>query len=334
MNKIATSLKPRLGFVGAGWIGQHRLKALAASEYCEIAAVFDQNPQLVSPLLQELPGLQQTESFEDLLQQETEGVVIATPSALHAQQAIAALDRGKAVFCQKPLGRNAEEARRVVEAAKANNRLLGLDLSYRHTKAAQTVQQLIESGELGELFHIELTFHNAYGPDKDWYYNKTLAGGGCVIDLGIHLVDLALWLSGFPQVNRLSSQLFAQGKPLSGEAIEDFANVQFSLNQQIAVQLACSWNLPAGQDAVIGATFYGSKGGVSLRNVNGSFYDFEVHALQGTSRKLLCSPPDDWGGKAAVAWAEQLAEKPDFDPAAYEFVKTAEVLDEIYRKAK
>ncbi|MBR7513789.1 Gfo/Idh/MocA family oxidoreductase, partial [Mycobacterium tuberculosis] len=80
-----------------------------------------------------------------------DGIVIATPSALHAEQSIRALDAGAAVFCQKPLGRTAAEVRAVVDAARNADRLLGLDLSCRHTEAMRRIRALIQAGELGRI---------------------------------------------------------------------------------------------------------------------------------------------------------------------------------------
>ena len=121
--------------------------------------------------------------------------VIATPSALHADQCIAAFDRGVAVFCQKPLGRNASEVRAVLDAAARADRLLGgVDLSYRHTAAMQSIRERIGAGDLGKVFAADLSFHNAYGPQSGWFWDPRLSGRGCLIDLGVHLVDLALWL--------------------------------------------------------------------------------------------------------------------------------------------
>jgi len=96
------------------------------------------------------------------------------------------------------------------------------------------------------------------------------------------------------------------------------------------VQLACSWNLPAGRDAVIGASFYGTKGGAALRNVDGSFYDFTAERFHGTRRETLCAPPDDWSGRAAVAWARDLAAGGRFDPDVARLVDVAAALDAIY----
>ena len=96
------------------------------------------------------------------------------------------------------------------------------------------------------------------------------------------------------------------------------------------VSLTCSWRLPAGRDAVISAAFYGTQGGLALHNVAGSFYDFTTERFCGTTRQTLHEPPDDWGGRAAVAWARQLATRPQFDPDVAHVVTVAEVLDAIY----
>jgi predicted dehydrogenase len=300
-----TATRPRLGFLGLGWVGRSRLDALAASGIADVVAVADPaHPEALDTL-------------DELLESDLEGVVIATPSALHAEQAIAALEAGLAVFCQKPLGRTAAETRAVVEAARKADTLLGVDLSYRFVHAFQVARDVVRSGELGEIFAADLTFHNAYGPDKRWFYDPALAGGGCVIDLGVHLVDAAVWI--------LDLEPLEVTARLRGEPVEQYATAELD-----HVRLACSWNLHVGYDAVIEASFYGTAGGVSVRNVDGSFYDFRCDRFRGTTTELLASPPDAWPGRAAVDWARRLAAGERFDPAADDFVRVAAILDRIY----
>ncbi|MBZ4419411.1 Gfo/Idh/MocA family protein [Myxococcus sp. RHSTA-1-4] len=325
--------RPRLGFLGVGWIGRHRMEAIAQSGAAEVAVVVDPSTQALEAAEKAAPGCERAGSFEELLAKPLDGIVIATPSAVHAEQAVAALERGLAVFCQKPLGRDAREVRRVVDAAKASDRLLGVDLSYRFTHGMRQLRERIRAGELGEVFALNLVFHNAYGPDKAWFYDPKLAGGGCVMDLGIHLVDLALWVMDFPPVTRVSSHLYAGGRPLASREtqVEDYAVAQLELASGASVQLTCSWKVSAGCDAVIEASFYGTKGGASLRNVNGSFYDFTADLFHGTSRQRLAEPPDAWGGRAAVDWAARLAAGQRFDPECERLVAVADALDRIYR---
>jgi len=330
--RSAAAQPPKLGFLGVGWIGLNRLQALAQAGVAKIAAVADSSAEMIGRAKAIAPQARVAESADALLAADLDGLVVATPSAMHAAQSIAALDRQMAVFCQKPVGRTASETRAVIAAARRANRLFGVDLSYRELSGAKRIREIIRSGELGDIYAIEMAFHNAYGPDKAWFYDRKLSGGGCVIDLGIHLIDLALWALDFPEVLRATSRLFAQGAPWRAErhGVEDYATARIDLSTGATVQLACSWKLPAGRDAVIDACFYGAKGGVALHNVNGSFYEFVAERYRGTAREILSSGLEDWGGRAAVQWARDLRQSGEFRPESEEIIKVAEALDLIY----
>ena len=318
----AVASRPRLGFAGVGWIGRSRLESVAASGAAEVAAVAD-------PLGAGELDVECLPAFEELLERDLDGIVIATPSALHAEQAIAALDRGLAVFCQKPLGRDAAETRAVVEAARRADRLLGVDLSYRHADAARALRDEVHSGALGQIYAADLVFHNAYGPDKEWFYERRRAGGGCLVDLGIHLADLALWTLDFPPAHVLSARLLSP----RGLDVEELAFAELDLGGAL-VRLACSWRLPAGRDCVIEASFYGTGGGASLHNVGGSFYDLRAERWRGTAAEELAAPGDDWGSRAIVEWARRLARGERHNPEVERLVRVAELLDAIYREGR
>jgi predicted dehydrogenase len=321
--------KPRVAFLGTGWIGRHRMEAMLATGAVEAVAIADHSPDMAAEAQKLAPAAKLVPDLDALLAERPDGVVIATPSALHATQAIQALDAGAAVFCQKPLGRDSAEAQAVVDAARRVDRLLAVDFSYRHTAGMQAIAPLVRDGALGRVFAADLVFHNADGPDKPWFYDRAQSGGGCVMDLGCHLIDLALWTLGATEAERVDAQLFAGGAPLAGDAVEDYAVAQLRI-AGAAVRLACSWRVHAGVDAEIAATFYGTEGGASFRNVSGSFYDFEATRFRGTAREPLATPPDAWGGRAAAAWAERLARDPRYDPAAQEIVAVSRVTDAIY----
>lgn len=325
------AVRPRIAFLGVGWIGRNRLDAMAGGGGIDVIGVADQIGELADSVSAELV-CDACRSLDELLELKPDGVVIATPSALHANQTIAALEAGAAVFCQKPLARTADETRLVVEAARSAGRLLGVDLSYRHVTGMQRIRELIAAGEIGRVFAVDLVFHNAYGPDKSWYYDIDRSGGGCVIDLGIHLVDLALWTLGYPQPIGITSRLFAEGTPLNGrrDKVEDYAVARIDLDDAVSLNLACSWRLAAGRDAVIEATFHGTRGGLRLHNLNGSFYDLAAERFFGTRREVIDELDRDWGGRAAAAWARRLATSNRFDPAIERIVDVASVLDMIY----
>jgi predicted dehydrogenase len=323
---------PRLGFLGVGWIGRNRLDALAAAGAGAVVAVADADREAARAAAE--PYGAAVVDPEELLSsyEGLDGVVIATPSALHAEQAETALRRGLAVFCQKPLARTAAECEQVVDAARQADRLLDVDLSYRHLGAVEPVRRLLAEGALGEVYAADLVFHNAYGPDKAWFTDPARSGGGCVIDLGIHLVDLALWLLDRPKVDAISSRLYAGGRLLDPDpaVVEDYAHARLDLATGATVSLTCSWFLHAGVDAEIGVTLHGTQGSVAVHNVGGSFYDFAAHHRTGTSSRVLAEPPDAWGGRAAVAWARRLAADPGFDPTVADVVQVAAVLDGVY----
>ena len=324
--------RPRVGFLGVGWIGRHRMEAMVGTGAIEVAAVADPSDEMRAAAIAIAPDAAPVDTLEELLSQDLDGLVIASPSALHAEQSIRALEAGVAVFCQKPLGRTEAEVRAVVEAARAADRLLGVDLSYRFTSGMQRIRELLRAGELGVPFAADLTFHNAYGPDKPWFYDPALSGGGCVIDLGVHLVDLALWALDWPEVADVQSHLLAGGAPLRdpAEQVEDYAVATIRLASGAVLRLACSWRLPAGQEAVIGTEFYGTAGAAALRNVGGSFYAFDAVRMRGTATEPLAEREDDWGGRAAADWARRLAAGERFDPQAERLGDVARVLDQIY----
>jgi len=323
--------RPRIGFLGTGWIGRARLESLHGSGLAEVVALADSNAAALEQAAAIAPAAQRLTSFEALLDFPLDAVVISTPSALHPAQAMRALDRGLAVFCQKPLACDAAQALAVVQRAQAVDRLLRVDLCYRHTAALQRTRELVRSGEIGQVFAAELVFHNAYGPDKSWARDPQLAGGGCLIDLGVHLLDAALFVLGPHAVLEARSQLHAHGAALSlpPTQVEDFATGYVSLEGGKSLSVACSWQSSFGDHARIRAAFYGTQGGASFENVGGSFYDFVCLRHHGARSERLIEGADDWSGRAILSWARELHESAGFR-ACSDLIEVAQMLDGLY----
>jgi predicted dehydrogenase len=306
------------------------MEALLTAGHIDPIAIHDPDPRMAHEAQLLAPSARCVPSLSAMLDLAPDGVVIASPSALHAGQCVQALNAGAAVFCQKPLGRTAAEVGAVLASARAADRLLGVDFSYRFATAARLVRERVRAGVLGDVYAANLVFHNAYGPDKPWFYDPALSGGGCVIDLGIHLVDLALWTLGYPAVSTVSSRLYANGRPWRAGQCEDFAAVSLHLETGGSIEIACSWRLPVGRDVVIAAEFYGTDGGAAIRNVGGSFHDFTAASFVGTRSETLAEPPDAWGGRAAVDWAVSLAGGAKFSRSTSGLAETAALIDRIY----
>jgi predicted dehydrogenase len=324
----------RLGFVGTGWIGRNRMEAMLATGEAEAVAICDPHRVMAEEAGKLAPDARLVGSLDELFDCNPDGVVIASPSALHADQCIRALEAGAAVFCQKPLARNSGEVADVLNAARRADRLLGVDLSYRHTAAMRAIRDRVRAGELGRMFAADFTFHNAYGPQSRWFWDPTLSGGGCLIDLGVHLVDLALWLFDFPEVRDARAILLRDGRPDLADEVEDYATGELEFANGVHVRIACSWNLNAGRDAVIGARIYGTAGGAEMRNEGGSFFDFSADLFKGCEAECIASPPDDWGGRAAAAWVRKLVAGERFAGSTKGLLQTATVLDRMYERVR
>lgn len=326
--------RPRLGFVGLGWIGAMRLEAVASAGGAEIAALCDATPGRLESTARTHSGAACFQDFGEMLalagDLRLDGVVVATPNALHAPQTLAALEGGLAVFCQKPLALDAREARGMVDAARRADRLLGVDYSYRFTGGARRLKERMDRGELGRVFSADTVFHNAYGPDKPWCFDPRLSGGGALMDLGVHLIDLAFWLLGDPPVREVRGGAFRRGEPLGAGAVDDFASARIVLEGGAAVSLAVSWNAHAGQDCVIRTGLLGTAGGAEFRNVGGSFYDFELARFDGRSTTIEVSESRDWLGRAILDWVERLTAANRFDPEIERSVAVSEVVDAVY----
>ena len=326
----AATKRVRLGFIGLGWIGRKRLDAIAERHDVGIAALADASDEKLDTAAAAYPQAVHARTLEELLATGVDGVVIATPNGAHASQALQCLRAGVPVFCQKPLATTGASAMQVIEAAREANCLLGIDFCYRHVHGMAELRRRVLDGEFGAITSLDLRFHNAYGPDKQWCFDRAAAGGGCLLDLGVHLLDLALWWQGFPDAELVASTRFVQGRRASRDDIEDQAYVELRQTSGAIIRLSSSWYANIGCDAVIEARVLGTAGGALWRNVNGSFYDFELQVCRGSQHETLLRGPDEWGPRALAAWVHQLARDPSFDSAALEIGRSAQLIDAVY----
>jgi predicted dehydrogenase len=338
-----TSRRPRLGFVGLGWIGAMRLEAVAGQAGvagtggaggAEVVAICDASPGRLESTARNHAGAACFQSYEDMMSRAAglrlDGVVIATPNALHAPQALAALDRGLAVFCQQPLALDAGSARSLVDAARQAGRRLAVDDSWRFTAGARCLRELIAGGSLGRVLFLDAAFHNAFGPDKPWCFDPELSGGGALIDQGVPLIDLAFWLLGEPEVRSVVGSTGSVGSVGNG-TVEDFASARIELAGGAVMSLAASWHAHAGQDCVIRSQVFGTAGGADLHNVAGSFYDFELARFDGSGTTIETRESRGWINQAVLHWVERLGVDPGFDPAVERSVAVSAVVDAVYR---
>ena len=153
-----------------------RMEAMLATGEAIAVAICDPNPEMAQQAHASQPTALLLETLDAMLALDLDGVVIATPSALHAEQSCRRSTPELPSSARSPSGA-ASEVETVLSAAERADRLLGVDLSYRDTAAMQAIRQRL--GELGKPFAADFAFHNAYGPGAGWFWDLKLSGGGC-----------------------------------------------------------------------------------------------------------------------------------------------------------
>jgi len=183
------------GLIGAGAIGQVRAGALAKTPGCRLVAVADPEPDRARAA----GGAPCFSDYRRLLDlADVQAVVVSTPPALHEQITLSALQAGKHVLCEKPLANSLAACRRMVEAARQAGRLLATGFNHRYFPAVQFLKRTLDSGHIGELDHVR-AFAGHAGLSEfqaPWMHNKDAIGGGALLDVGIHVLDLVRYILG------------------------------------------------------------------------------------------------------------------------------------------
>jgi predicted dehydrogenase len=296
----------RLALLGCGWIARNRLRQIGPDGLAEVVMVVDPQPEACIGSDDWAPGARIETCASAFDAVEVDAVMISTPSGLHAGQAMTLLERGIPVFVQKPVGVSAAEVARVLDAAARHDLPLDTDLCYRHLQSAGAVRQQLRDGAIGRPYYIEGRFHNAYRPSARWSTDLRLAGGGALMDLGIHLIDLVTWLTG-RQVAMRDVHLRNRGRPVAADELEDFARLDLRLDDGVEVELLCSWDASIGRDAEIRLTVYGDNGTLELVNRDGSFFDFDARRCFGTwVDHLAADTADGWQAGPLRHWLQRV----------------------------
>ena len=204
-----------LGIIGAGSIGQIHAEA-AAKAGLRIGAICDIEPDKAARLADQHPGAVVISSLEELLALENiPGVVVAVPNYLHKELAIQALEAGKDVLLEKPMALNLGECDQIIQAAEDSRRLLQLGFVCRYTPAAIAARRLISEGKLGMILHAKAMMYRRRGIPGlgHWFTTKSKSGGGVLIDIGVHLIDLIMHITPVPG-NAPSDSLSRSPRPL------------------------------------------------------------------------------------------------------------------------
>ena len=269
----------RVGVIGLG-IGKWHLDSYLQVPRATVAAICDMNPERLHEAAAKYTG---TETFTDAEEMMATGkldaVSICVPNALHAPLTIAALNHGLHVLCEKPMAMSVAEGETMLAAARKSGKNLMVNFSYRFSPMSYALKAQVDAGVLGDIYFGRTVWHRHRGFPQfgSWFGQRAMSGGGPLIDLGVHRLDLALWLMGYPEpVSVLGSaydhlasvERDKQQKPYD---VEDLACGLVKFANGATLILEASWASNTDEQEHMVTKLYGTKGGLLQANMNGTY---------------------------------------------------------------
>lgn len=338
--------KLRVGFIGAGGIaGGLHLPGYQALNNVELVAAADVDPATLNSFCDRAgigPQGRFTDYKEMLAKAELDAVSVCTPNALHAPATIDAFAAGCHVLVEKPMAISADWARKMIEAAKQAGRILMVGQTLRFSSGAKQMKAWVDRGELGDIYFGRAQYLRVRGaPGRPGFIKKELAQGGPIYDIGVHALDLALWLMGFPEPVTASAGVYNKlcrvKSPLHSYQVEDYTvpeDAAFSLirfKNGATVILECSWelNLVSGVHNVV---VCGDKGGCQLEPTQ---LVRERHGvLEKVSNELHPWGDSGWGMEEVAMFVDAIVKKKPSPVPGEEALITQRILDAIYKSGE
>jgi predicted dehydrogenase len=237
-----------VGVIGLS-MGQDHLLKYSSIKGVKIYAISDLDEERLSISSEKYNVPYKFKDFHKLL--DTKGidaVSICLPNFLHATVTIEALDKGKHVLVEKPMAMNSKEAEEMVNKAKHKKKLLAVAMNYRFTPERMFLKTLIDKGEFGKIYYVKCvtlrrkTFDKKIVQSKDskkWFFTKERSGGGALVDMGPHLLDLAMWY--LDDFNPISAYGVASTELMTYSDIDDFSSSIIKLKGGSTLHLESTW---------------------------------------------------------------------------------------------
>lgn len=256
----------KVGLIGAGLQGTRRAPALRQFPNTELVIVADIRLEAAEHLAESV-GCQATAHWEKVVEREDlEAVLVCTPTNLHALMSIAAMKAKKHVLCEKPVALSLDEAQEMVRVAKGNGVKLKCGFNHRHHPGIQQARQWFDKGAIGELNFIRCRYGICGRPgyDKEWRAKPEIAGGGHLMEQGIHAIDLFRWFSGeFAEVTGFTATRFWDMAPLEDNA--------FALFRTSRGQIASLHSSLTQWKNIFSFEIFGQDGYILVEGLGGSY---------------------------------------------------------------
>jgi len=336
----------KVGIIGVGGIARTHMPGWEASEHAEVVAGCDIRPDVLQKWGETHGITTLSTDADDLFSDpEIDIIDVCTPNMAHAPQVIAALDAGKHVICEKPLAPTPGEIRQMIEARDRSGKLLMTAQHFRFKGISQAMKAEIETGALGDIYHARswMLRRNGFIPSST-FIRKELSGGGPCIDIGVHILDLTLWLMGNPKpvaVTGVARAALAhhegafsawRGTPVPPEFdVEDFATAYVRFENGATLVLEVSWLLhhdTSGEDMQM--WLYGTEGGCHWPK--GEFLHTNYATRQHYNRTLqITRDRVEPHALECVEFARAVAEGLPSPVPAEQSLQVMTILDGIYR---
>jgi predicted dehydrogenase len=249
--------KTKVLISGLGGIAQiAHLPVLSKMENVEIAGVCDIDKSKSKSIAQKYGIKNYFSKFEDMLANcEADCLMVTSPTHLHKEQAVKGFEHGLNLMVEKPLARNFSEASTITDAAKSAKKILMVGMNNRFRPDIMMQESFISANELGEIFYIKAGFLKKRSTPETWSLKKGESGGGVFMDLGIVMLDIALWLLKFPKVKSVTAVNYNH----AFKDVEDssFAFIKFSNGATVSIE--ASWTLHR-EDDLFYCNVYGKEG--------------------------------------------------------------------------
>lgn len=253
--------KLRLGVVGLGWVAQvFHLPILSKLEDVEIVAVCDKDKARATMIAEKFGIKKAYYDYEQMLaKEELQAIDVCTSTDSHLPVTMASLQAGKDVFVEKPIARKYDEAVKMAEAAKANKRKLMVGMNNRFRPDTIVLKSFVENNELGKIFYIRAGWLKKFSQTNPWITQKDKAGGGVFLDLGIVMLDLVLWMMGFPEIHRVNAKMYKH----KTKSVEDSCIAFIEMKYGISAIIESSWSLQTNEDFFY-CNLYGAEGSAMI----------------------------------------------------------------------
>lgn len=246
----------KVGVVGVG-VGRIHLKGYKTLPHeVEVVALCDLNEARLNEVADEFNvPLRYTDNNQLFQSGEIEAVSICLPNSLHVPVSVAALEAGLHVLCEKPLAESAASGEQILEAAARAKGKFMMCFNRRYRPDVLWMKQLIEGAKLGQIYQVKAGWIRETGiPARTgWFTSKKLSGGGPLIDLGVHMLDMVMWLLDYPAPLTVSGDVKANfgsrgrkvwhtpGSQMPAFEVEDLALAFVRLNNGVSLSLETSW---------------------------------------------------------------------------------------------